>query len=152
MYILYAANGQDIIHSCDTSKEMAEYLGIKRDSVRRRVQNHKKRMQEPDYEPKSPFIIREDTRGYTVDWDKVIHMAREGYRPEEIARAVGASRFHVARLMDELVEEIGEIKGATKEYRHVKALRPEWASEWERATRACRESGYDLSKIPLVKE
>ena len=153
MYILYEANGQDIIYSCATCEEMARYLHISQEAVRSRVAKHRQKLKEtPEYRQKVPFVVRDDTDEYIMNQNELIRLARLGLRPGEIAEYLGVSTSHITSLMSEMADVIGPVQGAYKEKLHNTGLRPDFAWEWERITRKLRNSGADLSRIVLTRE
>lgn len=154
MYILYDANGQDIIYAADTSKEMADYMHTTAKSVLRRASSYRaKRDRDPNYSPRHPFVVRETHGGYSIDYEELISLAQEGLNAKQIATRLGAHPQSIRKLLDEFADEIGEVKGQyVNKARNVAGLRQEWGREWEDVTSRLRRSPYDLSQIRLVKE
>jgi len=72
-------------------------------------------------------------------------MLAQGLSPAEIKLALNTKSNYVYRQTD------GNATPLTKSYLE-DALKPSFRYEWERAVERCKRSGYDLSKIRLVKE
>ena len=150
MYILYDTNGQDILFASDTREEMADHLGTTSDKLRQLMNNYKaRRRNNPNYQPKKPFVIAENEPARCVDHEKVILMAREGCSAALIARRLGASCTHVQHLMEIYMDEIGEVKGSMVK-KSANNIPQELLVEWERVRRKLLSSGRNL-KIPLAR-